>query len=144
MTKLLDIRLTSCIIDGGSAFGKNSSHHYISCTCNRCLIKQHIATFELLCLNEIHITFLILYKLCAQALKTKEMGIKTTTTNLVTTRFGYCSFTKASQERTYHQDTTPKGRAFLYKLSTIEILQVEFIALEGIVALGILLYLHPN
>ena len=46
LTELLEIGLTGGIIDGGLAFGEDSSHHDVGRTSHRCLVKQHIGALQ--------------------------------------------------------------------------------------------------
>ena len=142
MAELLDIWFASRIVNGGSTFSQDRSHDDIGCSRNRSLIEQHIAALELLSLNLIHIALLIMDKGSTQILKSQEMGIETTTTYLVATRLGNSSLTTSAEQRTKHEHAAAERRAFLHKLQTIEIVQIQFVTLEGIVVTVMLRHLH--
>src|SRR6185436_17436183 len=45
ITKLLDVRLTGCIVNSCNALRHHSSEDYIGCSGNRCFIKKHECSF---------------------------------------------------------------------------------------------------
>ena len=144
MAELLDIGFAGCIIDGGSTLGEHGSHDDIGSTRNGSLIEQHIAALQVVCLYLIDIALVIMHKLGSQIFETQEMRVETTATNLVATRLGNRSLSATTQERTDHEHAATKGGAFLHKLYAVQIVEIEFIALESIVVAAVLCHLDSD
>ena len=60
------------------------------------------------------------------------MGIQTTATNLVPSRFGDQRFTETGNHRTYQHDGTPQAGTFLQELIAFEISQIYIFGLKAI------------
>ena len=88
LAKLLDIWLTCCIINRSGAFGKYSSHNDIGSPGHRRFIKQNVCAVESFWSCDIK-KVLIKYitEICTQFLKSKEVCVKTSSADFVTTRF---------------------------------------------------------
>ena len=97
VTELLQVGFAGSVVDGGSAFGKNGSHHDIGGTSHRGLVKQHVCSLEALSGNLVDIAPRHMVELCSKFLETQEMGVKTSAPNFVTTRLGNDSLTHPSQ-----------------------------------------------
>ena len=80
-------------------------------------------------------------ELCSKFLETKEMGVKTSAPDFVTTRLGNDRLAHPSQQRTDHQHTAAKSSTFLYELVALQITEVQLVGLKGI---GICRFLHLN
>ena len=144
MAELLDIGFAGCIIDGGSTLGEHGSHDDIGGTRNGSLIEQHIAALQVVCLYLIDIALVIMHKLGSQIFETQEVSVETTATNLVATWLGNRSLSTTAQERTNHEHAATKRGAFLHKLYAVQIVEIEFIALESIIVAAILCHLDSN
>ena len=112
-TKLLQIRFTSCVINGRFALRQDRSHHNISRTGNRSFIQQHISTFQMLCANTENTSFLIIIKTGSQLLNTDKVSVQTPTANLVTARLWNQSLSKTGNQRTNQHDWSTQTGTFL-------------------------------
>ena len=85
-----------------------------------------------------------MHKLGSQVLEAQEVRVETTATNLVATRLGNRSLSATAQERTDHEHAATKGGTFLHKLYAVQIVEIEFIALESIVVVAVLCHLDSD
>ena len=144
VTELLDVWFAGCIIDGGGSLGKNRRHDDVGSTGNRSLIKQHIASLQLLGLYLIYIALLIVYESCTQVFESQEVGIKTAAADLIATRLGDGSLAESAEQGSEHQYTATQRRTLLHELQTVEIIQFQLITLEGIIMTAVSGYLHTD
>ena len=72
------------------------------------------------------------------------MGVKSPATDLVSAGLCDDSFAHSGQQRTNHQDTATQFRATLDKRVALQIVEVQFVGLEGIIAVRQSVDLHTN
>ncbi len=97
--ELLQVRFAGSVVDGGSAFGKYGGHHYIGGSGDGCFVEQHIVTAKLVGGDFVDSTFLVVAEIRAQGLNADKVSVQATTTDFVSTRFGYQCFAEACNHR---------------------------------------------
>ena len=128
--QLLYIRFTGRIVNRGDSFGQHCRHNNIGRTCDRCLIQQHIRTFQLVSSNTKTTFRCIVIKRSTQFLNTQEMGIQTPATNLVTSRLGNHCFPKTGNQRTDQHDRATQFGAASQELIAFQVSQIQVIRLK--------------
>ena len=83
-------------------------------------------------------------ELCTEFLKSQEVSVKTTTTNLVATWFcDYCTM-ETRQKRTNHQHTASKRSTLLYELIALQVVEMKIGSTESIVVWCVLPYFDTH
>ena len=134
LTQLLEVGLTGRVIDGGGAFGKDGSHHDIGSTRHRGLVEQHIVALQLLGGNLIDLTTFDAVELSTEFFETEEVGVESTTSDLITSGFGNDSPPHTSKQRTDHHHTATQFGTLHHKLVALQVGEVQTVCLESVSA----------
>ena len=130
--ELLEIRLAGSIVDGGGAFGADGSHDDVGGAGDGSFVEQHIASREVTMggLDAIEVAFGVVGELGAESLEADEVGVETSTTDLVTTGLGQQGMSEARDKRTEeHYRTTQRHTAtqivVAFEVSHIDVVGAE-------------------
>ena len=104
--QLLQIGLAGSVIDRRRTFRQHRRHDDIRRTGDGRLIQKHIRAFEMRSAKTVRQQFLVVLESSAEIDHSLEMGIKTTTADLISAGFGISDFSQTRQERADEHDRT--------------------------------------
>ena len=131
--KLLDVRLTGCIIDGGLPLGCHGCHHDIGRTGHGSLIEQHIGAFQtVLTLELVPFLLLIVCEGSPQVAHAPEMGIQASAAYLVSSGLSVEHLPQSAEQRAYEHDRAAQLGAFLYKRRALNERRINVRCLEAV------------
>ena len=106
VAQLLDVWFAGGIVDGCDTFSQYRGHDDVCSTGNRCLVQQHVCSFQPFGPYLVDIAFGNLLEFCTQVFESQEVSVQPTAPNLIAARFRHDGLTHSSQQRTNHQDRT--------------------------------------
>ena len=86
--KLLYIGLTSRIVYGRGAFGKNCGHDYVGCSGHRSLVEKHVGAAQFVGSDFVGVLLGVVFKFGSEFVYTDEVGVEASAPYLVASGLG--------------------------------------------------------
>ena len=135
--ELLEVRLACCVVDRRRPFGKSCCHEDVRRTRDGGFIEEHVLPLKLLSLEDVALLVGVIDAACTELLEADEVCVQTATADLIAPRLGEDSVAKAPKQSPSHEDGSAQCSRATEELLTVQILDVDFVSLEGIATLVI-------
>jgi len=134
--ELLQIGFAGGVVDSGGTLGHDSGHDDISRAGDGGLVEEHIRAAEVLAVETVGEQVVVVTEGSTEVDHALEMGVETSTADLIASGLGIGDLPQSCQEGSDEHDRSTQFVAFLQEIGAAQIVLVELVCREGILAPG--------
>jgi hypothetical protein len=104
LAQLLNVGFAGSVVYLGRPFGQCCSHDDVGCTGHRCFVQEHVFALQMVGIDVVDATLLVVCELCTEFADTLEVGVESASAYLVTSRFCHTCLVVSCEQWTEQED----------------------------------------